>query len=169
MGIRGKYSGLIVSLFERLKTIFLNGPTSKWLLIKACVPQGSVPVPLLFYFSNVTDFPEELTSNAKPFADNTYNTNLSLNEDVLTIHHYLLMRTYPKYCNKEICYLILILQLQEIVFSRKKILLIIVTSTSTICHLKTNTQKHLGLHLDAQLRFSKYINEKIKKRSNVLV
>ena len=34
---------------------------------------------------------------------------------------------------------------------------------------RKNTQKHLELHLDAQLRFSKYINEKIKKRSNVLV
>ena len=28
---------------------------------------------------------------------------------------------------------------------------------------RKNTQKHLGLYLDAKLIFSKYINEKIKK------
>ena len=28
---------------------------------------------------------------------------------------------------------------------------------------RKNTQKHLGLYLDAKLNFSKYINEKIKK------
>ena len=83
------------------------------------------------------------------------------------------MRTYPKYCNKGrngICYLILILQLQEIVFSREKN----PSDHSDIyfnnmLFKRKNTQKHLGLHLDAQLRFSKHINEKTKKRSNVLV
>ena len=34
---------------------------------------------------------------------------------------------------------------------------------------RKNTQKHLGLYLDAKLNFSEHINEKIKKLSNVLV
>ena len=34
---------------------------------------------------------------------------------------------------------------------------------------KKNTQKLLGLYLDAKLNFSEHINEKIKKLSNVLV
>ena len=61
-------------------------------------------------------------------------------------------------------------QAQEVVFSRKK---------NPFNHNdiyfnnmplnRKNTQKHLGLYLDAKLNFSEHINEKIKKLSNVLV
>ena len=85
------------------------------------------------------------------------------------LHHYLIMRNYPKYRGGDTnakCCLILMLQNQpkgsffhtqktpsnhnDIYFS------------NTLLNGKT-TQKHLGLYLDDKLNFSEHINEKIKK------
>ena len=69
MGICG--IGLINSfLSDRFQRVLLNDQTSKWSLIKAGVPQGSILGPLLFlvYINNL---PEGLTSNSKLFANDT--------------------------------------------------------------------------------------------------
>ena len=73
------------------------------------------------------------------------------------LHRYLLMRTYLKYHNGSTngkCCLILMLQAQEVVFSRK-------TNPSNHKNIYFNnmllnrkdTQKHVGLYLDAKLNF----------------
>ena len=81
------------------------------------------------------------------------------------LNHFLLMRTYLKYRDrgtngKSWCFK----TSPEIVFSRKK---------NPCNHNEIyfnnmplnwkNTQKHLGLYLDAKLNFSEHINEQIKK------
>ena len=91
MGICGKYFGLIDSyLSDRFQRVFLNGQTSKWLQIKAGVPQCSILEPLLFLVY-INYLPEGLTSNVELFADDvsifsvvrdTSSSSLSLNEDL---------------------------------------------------------------------------------------
>ena len=85
------------------------------------------------------------------------------------LHHYLLMRTYPKYHNGGTngkCCLILMLQNKpKRLFSHAK------KNPSNHNDIyfnnmplnRKNTQKHLGLYLDAKPNFSEHINEKIKK------
>ena len=94
MGICGEYLGLIdLFLSDRFQRVLLNGQTSKWSQIKAGVPQGSVLGPLLFLIY-INDLSEGLTSNVKPFADDTSifsvvrdpsSSLLSLNEDLSKI------------------------------------------------------------------------------------
>ena len=85
MGICGEYLGLIDSfLSDRFQRVLLNGQNSKWLQIKAGVPQGSVLVPLLFLVY-IDALPEGLTSNVKPFADDTSVFSVVRNSQVL--HH----------------------------------------------------------------------------------
>ena len=54
-------------------------------------------------------------------------------------------------------------QAQEIVFSCKKNPSHSGIYLNNMPLKRKNTQKHLGLYLDAKLNFSEYINEKIKK------
>ena len=78
-----KYFGLIDSfLSDRFQRVLLNGQNSKWLQIKAGVPQGSVLVPLLFLVY-IDDLPEGL--NVKLFADDTSVFLVVRNSQVL--HH----------------------------------------------------------------------------------
>ena len=135
MGICGEYLGLIDSfLSDRFQRVLLNGQTSKWSQIKAGVPQGSVLGPLLFLVY-INDLPEGLTSNVKLFADDTSifsvvrdssSSSLSLNEDLSKISQwgYKWKMLFNPDASK---------QAQEVVFSRKKILLTIMTSTSITC------------------------------------
>ena len=85
------------------------------------------------------------------------------------LHHYLLMRNYPKYRGEDTntkCCLILMLQNQPkgSFFHAQK------TPSNHNDNYFNNTplngkttQKHLGLYLNAKLNFSEHINEKIKK------
>ena len=166
MGICGEYLGLIDSfLSERFQRVLLNGLASKWSQIKAGVPQGSVLGPLLFLVY-INDLPEGLTSNVKLFADDTSifsvvrdssSSSLSLNEDLSKISQwgYKWKMLFNPDASK---------QAQEVVFSRKKN-----PSNHNDIYFnnmplnRKNTQKHLGLYLDAKLNFSEHINEKIKK------
>ena len=135
MGICGEYLGLIESFFSgRFQRVLPNDQTSKWSQIKAGVPQGSVLGPLLFLVY-INDLPEGLTSNVKLFADDTSifsvvrdssSSSLSLNEDLSKISQwgYKWKMLFNPDASK---------QAQEVVFSRKKILLTITTSISITC------------------------------------
>ena len=61
---------MILFLSDRFQKVLLNSQTSKWLEIKAGVPQDSILGPLLFLVY-INDFPEGLTSNVELFADDT--------------------------------------------------------------------------------------------------
>ena len=81
------------------------------------------------------------------------------------LNHFLLMRTYLKYRDrstngKSWCFK----TSPEIVFSRKKNPCNHneIYFNNMLLNWK-NTQKHLGLYLDAKLNFSEHINEQIKK------
>ena len=70
-GISGPLLVLIVSyLSNKQQRVVLNGKTSVWLYISLRVPQGSVLRPLFFlvYINNLVD---DISSDAKLFADNT--------------------------------------------------------------------------------------------------
>ena len=58
-------------LSYRFQRVLLNGPTSKWLPVKADVPQSSILGPLFFLiYSN--DLSDELVSTVKLFPDDTF-------------------------------------------------------------------------------------------------
>ena len=165
MGVCGKYFGLIDSfLSDRPQRVLLNVQTSKWSQIKAGVRQGSVLGPLLFLVF-INDLPEGLTSNVKLFADNTSifsvvhdvsSLSLSLNEDLSKIWQWgcKWKMLFNPNASK---------QSQKTFFSWKK-------NPSNHSNMyfnnmplkRKNTQKYLGLRLDAKLNFSEHINEKRK-------
>ena len=92
LGICGNYYGLIHSfLSDRHQRMVLNGQSSNWSHIKAGVCQGSILRPLLFLVY-INDLPEDLTTSAKIFADDTSlfsvvhdsaASSASLNDDLL--------------------------------------------------------------------------------------
>ena len=57
-------------LRNRKQRVLLNGQVSDWSDVRAGVPQGSILGPLLFLIY-INSLPEELSSNAKLFADDT--------------------------------------------------------------------------------------------------
>ena len=124
--------------------VLLNGQTSKWLQIKAGVPQGLFLEPLLFLVY-INDSPEGLTSNVKLFADDTSlfsvvrdssSSSITFNEDISKISGwgYKWKMLFDPDASK---------QAQEIVFSRKKILLTITTFTSITCRQKEKILKNI--------------------------
>ena len=84
---------IIIDLLSfRKKRVVLNGQVSHWTSIEAGVPQGSVLAPLLFLIY-INDLSNDLSTNAKLFADCTSlfslvrNINTSaahLNNDLIT-------------------------------------------------------------------------------------
>ena len=70
-GISGPLLALTESYLSNLKQrIVLNGKCSDWSIMTAGVPQGSVLGPLLLLV-DISDFVDDLSSDAKLFADNT--------------------------------------------------------------------------------------------------
>ena len=57
-------------LSNSLQRVVLNGQNSSWTNVHAGVPQGSILGPLLFLI-NTNDLLDNLTRNAKLFADDT--------------------------------------------------------------------------------------------------
>ena len=130
MRICGKYVGLIDSfLSNRFQRVLLNGQTSKWSQIEAGVPHGSIlGLPLFLVYIN--GLPEGLTSNAKLFADDTSIfsvvgdssfLSLSLNEDLSKTSQWAYQ--WKMLFNPDAS-----TPAQDNAFSRKKILLTILTS-----------------------------------------
>ena len=70
-GISGRLLALIVSyLSNQQQRVVLNGKTSVWSYISAGVPQGSVLGPL-FFLMYINDLVDDISSDAKLFADDT--------------------------------------------------------------------------------------------------
>ena len=123
LGICGKYYGLIhLFLNDRHQRVVLNGQCSNWSKIKAGVPQSSILGPLLFLVY-INDLPEDLTANAKLFADDTSLfsvvhdstlSSISLNNDLLKFFQwaYQWKMIFNPYVSK---------QVQEVAFPRKGI------------------------------------------------
>ena len=153
LGICGRNYNLIRSFLDnRYQRVVLNGQPSKWSLVEADVPQGSILGPLLFLVY-INDLPQGLRCNAKLFADDTSlfstitspATSLSnFNEDLLKITQWAYQ--WKMSFNPDIT------KHKEIIFSRKKI------DTSHPSFYFNNAriqrqsaQKHLGLFLDQKL------------------
>ena len=97
LGICGSYYKLVESFLDsRHQRVVLNGQSSKWSLVEAGVPQGSILGPLLFLVY-INDLPQGLHCNAKLFADDTSLFSIitspaisssNLNEDLVKITHW---------------------------------------------------------------------------------
>ena len=69
--ICGRYYNLIQSFLDnRHQRVVLNGHSSKWSLVQAGVPQGSI-LDLQLFLVYINDLPQGLRCNAKLFADDT--------------------------------------------------------------------------------------------------
>ena len=70
-GISGELLHILSDfLSNRKQRIVLNGQNSSWANVHAGVPQGSILGPLIFLIY-ISDLSDNLTSNAKLFADDT--------------------------------------------------------------------------------------------------
>ena len=108
---------------------------SKWSLVEAGVPQGSILGPLLFLV-HINDLPQGLRCNAKLFADDTslFSTITSpaisssnLNEDLVKITHWAYQ--WKMSFNPDITK-----QAQEIIFFSKKTIIQVIQAYILIIH-----------------------------------
>ena len=166
LGISGNLLNLFHSfLNDRHQRVVLNGQHFDWAPILAGVPQGSILGPLLF-LSYINDFPDNVESLAKLFADDTslfatvHDPNHSakiINDDLNKISEW--AYKWKMLFNPDITK-----QAQEVIFSRKNIKNdhpIVYFNEAPVAH--TACQKHLSMHLDEKLNFNIHINEKIAK------
>ena len=96
-GISGNLLNLLSNfLRNRKQRVVLNGQTSSWADVNAGVPQGSILGPL-FFLIYINDLADDLSSNAKLFADDTslfsviHNANTTakeLNNDLVKINRW---------------------------------------------------------------------------------
>ena len=139
--------------------------TLSWTSIEAGVPQGSILGPLLFLIY-INDLSDDLTTNVKPFADDTslfsivYNMNTSttnLNNDLNKIKNCAIqweMNFNPDPSK----------QAQEVIFSRK-----LQKANHNQVYFNHNSlkqvpsQKHLGMYLDTKLNFQEHLNNVLSK------
>ena len=134
----------------------LNSQNSSCINVHAGVPQGSILGPLLFLIY-INDLSDNLTNNAKRFADDTlfsvvHDVNTSakkLNNDLKKVNDWAFQWKMSK-------------QAQEVIFSRK-------SKRSTHSPLVFNnvfqifSQKHLGVILDFKLTFEEHLNNVLAK------
>ena len=156
---------IIDFLSFRKQRVVLNGQVSQWTNIEAGVPQGSILGPLLF-FIYINDLSDDLSTNAKLFADDTSifsvvrNINTSathLNNDLRKISNWAFQwkMSFNPGPSK---------QAQEVIFSSKH---------QKISHPSiyfgnnpiesVSSQKHLGMILDTKLNFQEHIKNILTK------
>ena len=165
-GISGLLRNLIRDfLSERQQCVVLNGKNSDWCHISASVPQGSILGPL-FFLVKINDLVDNISSDAKLFANDTslftvvYNEETSatvLNNDLHLIKQWAFQwkMQFNADVNK---------QAVEVIFSCKRNKLahpLIFLNDIIVKQLPKH--KHLGLTLDSKLTFDKHIQESIIK------
>ena len=143
----------------------LNGQNSSWGNDEAGVPQGSILGPLLFLIY-INDLPDNLSTNAKLFADDTslfsvvHNITTSssdLNYDLNRVREWAFQ--WKMSFNPELSK-----QALEVIFTRKlqkKDYPPLYFNDSSV--KETCKQKHLGMLLDFRLDFQEYWKSLVKK------
>ena len=152
-------------LTDRCQRVFLNGKCSAWKLVTAGVPQGSVLGPL-FFLIYINDLVDDLSSEAKLFADDTslftivydeavaadqLNRDLSISSDWA----YQWKMQFNPDKNK---------QAVQVIFSCKKYNPIhpsLFFNQSEVVSKDKHT--HLGMILDSKLNFNSHVREAIIK------
>ena len=158
-------NAIIDFLSFRKQRVVLNGQVSQWSSIEAGMPQGSILGPLLFLIY-INDLSDDLSTNAKLFADDTslfsvvcdINTSAAhLNNDLWKISNWAFQwkMSFNPDPSK---------QAQEVIFSRKH---------QKISHPSiyfnnnpiesVSSQKHLGIILDTKLNFHRHIKNILTK------
>ena len=163
-GITGPLLLLIESyLSSRQQRVILNGKFSDWSFITAGVPQGSVLGPL-FFLIYINDLVDDVSSDAKLFADDTslftvvYDETVAadqLNRDlkVITDWAYQWKMQFNPDINK---------QAVQVIFSQKRTKPIHPPLFFNDAPVVTkDEQKHLGMVLDSALNFRSHVREKI--------
>ena len=157
-------------LHERYQRVLLNGQTFSWELVKSGVPQGSVLGPL-FFLIYINDLPDNLESNCKIFADDTFLfykvfdkhvSRATLNKDLELINNWAFqwkMQFNPDR-NK---------QAQELYFSKT-------TGNQKSLDLTFNKSnaasspsvKQSGMLLDSRLNFNERVQSKMNKCCKII-
>ena len=163
-GITGPLLLLIESyLSSRQQRVILNGKYSDWSFITAGVPQGSVLGPL-FFLIYINDLVDDVSSDAKLFADDTSLFTVvcdetvaadQLNRDlkVVTDWAYQWKMQFNPDINK---------QAVQVIFSQKRTKLIHPPLFFNYAPVVIkDEQKHLGMVLDSALNFRSHVREKI--------
>ena len=152
-------------LRNRQQRVVMNGKSSGWSSVMAGVPQGSVLGPL-FFLVYINDLVDNISSDAKLFADDTslftvvYDVDVAadkLNRDLEVISnwaHQWKMQFNPDKNKQAI----------QVIFSQKKDAVIhpAVLFNGSEVAVKIE-HKHLGMILDSKLNFHSHIREAIIK------
>ena len=163
----GITSNLLTFLDNYLKGrhqhVVLNGTESKWMKVNAGVPQGSVLGPYLVY---INDLPDNINSEMRLFADDSFLftkvegidcTQDKIEEDLATIGRWAYQ--WKMAFNPDITK-----QAVEILFSVKnKITVHPALIFNDVSVAREESTKHLGIHLDTRLNFSKHVREAVLK------
>ena len=168
-------SGCLLRFFEdyilnRHQRVTLNGSESSWRSISAGVPQGSVLGPLLFLVY-INDLTEDIKSQMRLFADDS--SVFTPVKDVQVTHEQLVkdLETVSKwgYQWKMVFNPDITKQAVEVIFSvKKKKPHHPDLNFNGIPVAREDHTKHLGVHLDSRLNFSKHIHEAVRKATKGL-
>ena len=157
-------------LYNRHQRVTLNGTTSDWKSISAGVPQGSVLGPLLFLIY-INDLTENIKSQMRLFADDS--SIFTPVEDVTDTHEQLVkdLETVSRWGHqwKMVFNPDITKQAIEVIFSVKKKKPHHPELTfNDVPVAREDHTKHLGVHLDSKLNFSKHITEAVRKATKGL-
>ena len=165
-GISGELLHILSDfLSNRKQRVVLNGKNWSWTNVHAGVPQGSILGPLLFLIY-INDLSDNLTSNAKLFADDTslfsvvHDVNTSakeLNDDLKKVNDWAFQwkMSFNPDPSK---------QAQEVIFSHKSKRLALPPLVFNNNYVsQTYSQKHLGVILDFKLTFEEHLNNVLAK------
>ncbi len=154
----------------RRQRVALNGTESDWQNISAGVPQGSVLGPLLFLVY-INDLTENIGSQMRLFADDS--SIFTPVRDVLGAHEQLIrdLETVSNWGHqwKMVFNPDITKQAVEVIFSvKKKKPYHPELSFNGVPVAREDHTRHLGVHLDSRLNFSKHITEAIRSATKGL-
>ena len=155
---------------NRKQRVVLNGRLSKWSNISARVPQVYILEPLLF-LTYINDLSNNLSSNAKLFADDTSlflvvhdmnQSGINLNDDLGKKSNWTFqwkMSFIPDINKQE----------EKVIFScklQKSNHPSLMLNSTTVT--QSEIQKHLGMFLDSKLNFKEHIQNVLSKVSRII-